>query len=165
MVKLSTKIAAGIAGLTLGVSGIAAAPQAGAQTAPQANLSSSVGKKVLETSNKGPIANINELRKLYVKTNAERIKRGLKPVHFDAGLAAGATAWSVTMAATKNFKHQTGNYWENTYAGPTVTGAHHAWMTSKKGHRENLLKPSHTRVGIGYAKALDGTIYVTQRFR
>ncbi|WP_296649299.1 CAP domain-containing protein [Romboutsia sp. 13368] len=38
-----------------------------------------------------------------------------------------------------------------------------AWMNSK-GHRENILNPNFTTLGVGIAKDSNGSIYWTQMF-
>ena len=38
------------------------------------------------------------------------------------------------------------------------------WMTSRQGHRENMLDRRHRRLGVGVAVGRRGTVYAVQAF-
>ncbi|GKV65791.1 MULTISPECIES: CAP domain-containing protein [unclassified Sporosarcina] len=100
-------------------------------------------------------------------TNAERAKAGLKPLQIDAALQKSAKQKSADMAKNNYFSHTSPTYGspfdqmkmngityraaaENIAMGQrsaqeVVTG----WMNSP-GHRENILTPGFTHIGIGH---------------
>ncbi|ARK23464.1 hypothetical protein SporoP37_01320 [Sporosarcina sp. P37] len=100
-------------------------------------------------------------------TNAQRTKAGLKPLQIDAALQKSAKQKSADMAANKYFSHTSPTYGspfdqmkmngvtyrsaaENIAMGQR--GAQEvvtAWMNSA-GHRQNILTPGFTHIGIGY---------------
>jgi uncharacterized protein YkwD len=110
---------------------------------------------------------------LFNRLNAERRARGLGSLTWDPTLASYATSWSHDMAA-RGFRHSNiGNLLgpydyigENIAAGSAGTTAgslHVAWMHSD-GHRENILAPSFTRVGVGVVCDSKGGIWLTEDF-
>jgi putative cell wall-binding protein len=94
--------------------------------------------------------------------NEQRAAAGLSPLLRDGTLEAAAEEWANTMASTGSFVHST-NEWraaripagwntngENIAFGYTTPAAvMDGWMNSP-GHRENILRSTFTRVGIGY---------------
>ncbi|WP_129597952.1 CAP domain-containing protein [Anaerophilus nitritogenes] len=97
--------------------------------------------------------------------NGERTKQGLKPLQLDLQVTKVARLKSQDMIDNNYFSHNSPTYGspfdmlkqfgvEYAYAGeniagnPSVQDAHTAWMNSK-GHRENILNPNFTHVGIG----------------
>ena len=114
---------------------------------------------------------------LFARLNAERAARPelhLAPLSWDPSLASYATAWSVNMGSSNQFRHSNigdllGPYdyvGENIAAGSagTTDGALHvAWMNSQ-GHRENILAPGFTRVGVGVYCAPGGGLWLTEDF-
>ena len=110
---------------------------------------------------------------LLTRLNDERAARLLPPVSWDPTLANYAAVWSANMAA-QGFRHSAiGNLLgpynyvgENIASGTagTLEGSlHAAWMHSD-GHRENILAPGYSRVGIGVFCSSDGSIWLTEDF-
>jgi uncharacterized protein YkwD len=116
-------------------------------------------------------------QQLLERANAERLVRGLAPLRWDPGLAAMARNWSETMTATNNFAHRpkgaTSGFavpavccWENIFSvGGTMTSVqlHDGWMRST-GHRNNILSPEVTLMGVGVVCGAGGKSYATQNF-
>lgn len=113
------------------------------------------------------------------KINAERAAKGLGPVEMESGLRSYARTHSQFMADGKcadgaNICHSTadqlksaaGSGWskigENVGRGGSVDSLHQAFMDSA-GHRENILDPAWTHVGVGALYAND-RLYVTVVF-
>ncbi|MBY8912417.1 hypothetical protein KY305_06530 [Bacillus sp. YC2] len=117
-------------------------------------------------------------KKVVELTNAERQKQGLKPLQIDEKLSKSAHAKSQDMKDKNYFDHQSPTYGspfdmmksfgityktagENIAKGqPTPEAVVKAWMNSK-GHRENILNPEFTQIGVGYVAS--GNIW-TQQF-
>ncbi|WP_342511723.1 CAP domain-containing protein [Sporosarcina sp. FSL K6-1522] len=111
-------------------------------------------------------------------TNAERQKAGLKPLQTDANLMKSARQKSADMASKNYFSHTSPTYGspfdqmkangvtykaaaENIAMGQrTAEEVVKGWMASP-GHRENILTPGYTHIGIGYDQ--NGN-YWTQQF-
>ncbi|MGG3573113.1 CAP domain-containing protein [Bacillus gobiensis] len=111
-------------------------------------------------------------------TNAERQKQGLKPLELDEELSNVARTKSQDMKDKGYFDHNSPTYGspfdmmkqfgisyktagENIAMGQkTPQEVVNAWMNSQ-GHRENIMNPSFTHIGVGYVK--DGN-YWTQQF-
>ena len=119
------------------------------------------------------------LKKLYLTlTNAERQKAGLKPLQTDAKLMNSARQKSADMASKGYFSHTSPTYGspfdqmkangvtyksaaENIAMGQrSAEEVVKGWMESP-GHRQNILTPGYTHIGIGYDK--NGN-YWTQQF-
>lgn len=118
---------------------------------------------------------------MLVMVNEERVKQGLKPVVADPEMTAVARKHSTDMFARGYFSHFTPEgkdpfdrmkadkvkflaAGENLALARNVRMAHEGLMNSP-GHRENILRPTYGRLGIGI---MDGGIYgimVTQNFR
>lgn len=115
----------------------------------------------------------------FAKLNAERAARGLGPVEMESGLRSYARTHSQFMADGNcpdgaNICHSTadklkgaaGTGWskvgENVGRGGSVDSLHKAFMESA-GHRENILDPAWTHVGVGTVYAND-RLYVTVVF-
>jgi len=98
--------------------------------------------------------------------NATRQSYGLRPLRLDSRLQTAARSWSGSLLRTNAFTHGDfagrmrafhvlGLAGENlawgtgSYATPGSIVA--MWLASP-GHRENLLKPSYRRIGIGIAR-------------
>ena len=113
--------------------------------------------------------------------NQERTAIGLPPLVFDEALREVARAHSREMFERSYFSHTspvTGSpadrarqagimprvIGENLAYAPNVRIAHEGLMNSP-GHRENILRPTYGRVGIGVIKSeFRGSMY-TQNFR
>jgi uncharacterized YkwD family protein len=111
-------------------------------------------------------------------TNAERQKAGLKPLQLDEKLSNVARTKSQDMKDKGYFDHNSPTYGspfdmmkqfgityktagENIAMGQkTPEEVVNAWMNSE-GHRENIMNPNFTHIGVGYVK--DGN-YWTQQF-
>lgn len=106
--------------------------------------------------------------------NVERTARGLGALRASGCATGYAVRWSVAMATTGVFKHQalspimTGCQARG--AGENIAyGARSAeqfmslWMNSP-GHRDNILRPQFTHLGVGLAVSSSGVLYATQDF-
>jgi uncharacterized YkwD family protein len=113
--------------------------------------------------------------------NIERSKNGLQALKENWQLSRVARYKSADMAAKNYFSHTSPTYGspfrmmesfgikysaagENiAYGQKTPQQVMTAWMNSP-GHRSNILSPSYTQIGVGYAKNKSGTAYWTQMF-
>jgi uncharacterized protein YkwD len=113
--------------------------------------------------------------------NDERTKRGLKPLQPDPELKVVALNHSEDMLARGYFSHYTPEgkdpfdrmhaagikfsvAGENLALAQTLSIAHNGLMNSP-GHRENILRPSFGRVGIGIIDAGVHGLMISQEFR
>lgn len=111
-------------------------------------------------------------RDIYVRVNDERGARGLAPLTWDEGLAELARRWSETMIAD-TYEHSPADFRAHpSYAGTGeniamgylgASDLHVGWMTSA-GHRDNILYPGYTAVGVGIVCRNDGHAWATQIF-
>lgn len=113
--------------------------------------------------------------------NIERSKKGLQPLKENWQLSRVARYKSADMATKNYFSHTSPTYGspfrmmesfgikysaagENiAYGQKTAQQVMTAWMNSP-GHRSNILSPSYTQIGVGYATNKSGTPYWTQMF-
>jgi uncharacterized protein YkwD/uncharacterized membrane protein required for colicin V production len=112
--------------------------------------------------------------------NGERAAVGLPPLAFDAQLRTIARNHSDDMLRSGFFSHRSPNtgdpadraravgyqfrvIGENIALAPTLAIAHRGLMESR-GHRENILRPEYTRIGIGILDAGIEGLMVTQNF-
>lgn len=113
--------------------------------------------------------------------NKERVNRGLAPYKYSAELSRVARFKSQDMIDKGYFSHQSPTYGspfqmmekfglkfsaggENiAYGQRTASEVMNSWMNSA-GHKANILSQSYTYIGIGVAKAANGTLYWTQMF-
>lgn len=112
--------------------------------------------------------------------NRERTSRGLSPLVMDARLVRSARLKSQDMADNGYFAHQSPRYGspsamiseqgvsyhfagENIAAAGSVAEAHSGLMGSP-GHRQNILLPQYTMVGIGIVKSGSRGLIITQHF-
>ena len=117
--------------------------------------------------------------------NAERASLGLAPVTFDATLTYAAGFHSTQMATRSNAMQHTlygviaptpasrldyagyddwQTYGENIAFGyTTALAVMQAWMNSP-GHRENILNPAFTQIGVGIVADSAGYLFWTQEF-
>lgn len=119
-------------------------------------------------------------RKLVELVNAERTKAGLAALKPDARLMKAARGHSTNMARKNQIAHDLDDkgpddrlkdvgythfgLGENCAAGQrTPAEAMTSWLDSP-GHRANLLGADYREIGVGLAKAADGTVYWTQVF-
>ncbi|MBD0325785.1 MAG: CAP domain-containing protein [Pyrinomonadaceae bacterium] len=117
--------------------------------------------------------------------NAERAKKGLRPLVWDAELTRMARTYSEKMAQQNFFSHKAPdgqglrersrasgiagfkrlgeNLAYNKGFADAAMCAVVGWMRSE-GHREHILDGEFTRSGLGIARAADGRVYFTQVF-
>jgi len=113
--------------------------------------------------------------------NAERAKRGLPPLAVHPGVTQVARAKSQDMRDRQYFSHTSPTYGspfqmlktfgityraagENIAAGqPSPAAVMQGWMNSP-GHRENILNPQYTHIGVGLAQGGSYRTYWTQLF-
>ena len=117
---------------------------------------------------------------LFQQLNQSRKEAGQPPLDWDEHLAAAARAHTQKMAQGNKLAHvlpgepavaerlaTTGIHFnrsgENVGYNSDVNDFERAWMESP-GHRENILNPDYTVVGIGIAQGPDGLYYATQDF-
>jgi uncharacterized protein YkwD len=105
--------------------------------------------------------------------NVERAKAGLRPVVASACADGYARAWSASMAASGQLVHRSdlgavmrdcgaSAIGENiAYGNVTADQMMDMWMGST-GHRDNILRPSYTHIGVGIARTSTGRVYGTQ---
>ena len=136
------------------------------------------GQKLTVPTMQGIKALESEVVKL---VNIERSKNGLQPLTENWQLSRVARYKSADMAAKNYFGHESPTYGspfrmmesfgikyssagENlAYGQKTPQQVMTAWMNSP-GHRSNILSPSYSQIGVGYAKNKSGTPYWTQMF-
>jgi uncharacterized protein YkwD len=123
-----------------------------------------------------------EEQKLLELTNAERKKEKLPPLAPSPLLFKVARAHSANMARQEKMDHyldgkkpkervtESGYDWRYTGENLAFGDADveleeimQGWMKSEK-HRDNIVSPRYTEIGLGLAKGEDGLIYYTQVF-
>ncbi|MDQ1480555.1 MAG: hypothetical protein QOI44_1416 [Actinomycetota bacterium] len=109
---------------------------------------------------------------LFARLNDERRARGLPALRWNPTLASYASNWSRTMAASSMHHSDIGSLQNNfDYIGENIaygkgapeSSLHIAWMHSGA-HRDNMLSPGFTDVGIGMYCAADGSMWATTDF-
>jgi uncharacterized protein YkwD len=131
------------------------------------------------------VAATGDERRAFELINAERQRRGLRPLVMDGSLTRLARYHSENMArggflshtdrqgldlrgradalGLHNWKSIAENIAYNQgYSDPTAFAVER-WMVSEK-HRENVLNDEYTHAGVGVVRASDGTYYFTQVF-
>ena len=115
-----------------------------------------------------------ERSRFFELANQAREEAGVKPLVWDAALAAAAQAHAVRMAAEGQIAHRYGGepdvaqraaaagakfslVEENIALGDTAFHVHQGWMRSEA-HHDNLLNPEIDRVGVGVVAA-HGELY------
>ena len=102
--------------------------------------------------------------KVIEKTNAERVRRGLRPLIMDRALVRSARRHTAWMTNRRTFQHSSGVA-ENIAMGQrTSDQVILSWMNSS-GHRANMLNTGYTKIGVAAYHAPDGTTYWCQQFR
>ena len=117
-------------------------------------------------------------RDIFLRANAERVARGIRPLEWDDKLADHASDWSAEMART-GFRHSDltplisgspprfimvgENIAWGRGEGVTSDTMHSMWMRSD-GHRTNMLAPGFEALGVGVACGADGSMWATQSF-
>jgi uncharacterized protein YkwD len=119
---------------------------------------------------------------VYALTNGERYREQCPGLRLDYALSRAARGHSREMAAYQYMSHTDYNnedpsqriedygyparfgWAENVAYGSRTAGqVMYAWMTSP-GHRKNILDCRMRAIGVGVARAQDGTLYWTQNF-
>jgi len=112
--------------------------------------------------------------RILVLVNAERAKKGLRPLSLLGCADSYANSWAATMARTGNFSHQSLSPIMNScaargageniaYGNVSADQMMTMWMNSP-GHRANILNGSYTHIGIGAVKSSSGRWYGVQDF-
>lgn len=130
---------------------------------------------------KSPSTNLSaEEQHMFELVNQERQKAGLSPLAADPELTKTARLKSRDMVDLNYFSHDSPTYGspfdmmkkfgisyrtagENIACNSSVDKAHAALMNSQ-GHRENILKSSYTRIGVGIADGGPCGKMLTQQF-
>ena len=120
-------------------------------------------------------------QQVFELVNKERVARGLGTLKYSTDVAYVARVKSQDMIDKKYFAHESPTYGspfkmmekfglrfsaagENiAYGQKTAADVMNAWMNSA-GHRANILSQTYTTIGVGVAKAANGTLYWTQEF-
>ncbi len=98
------------------------------------------------------------------KTNAQRIRHGLRPLSVDNRLIRSARRHAAWMTNNRSMVHTSAAVAENIAMGQrSSTEVINAWMNSS-GHRANILNPGHTKIGVAAYTTPEGTIYWCQQF-
>ena len=124
----------------------------------------------------------NDEKTILELTNKARAEKNLPPLTVNPVLTAVARAHSANMAKQEKMDHildgkspfdrmRDAGYdflkgGENIAACKAAIGLPdilHAWMESKQ-HRENILHPEYTEIGLGLARDKGGQVYYTQLF-
>lgn len=151
------------------------APAAGAQS-----ISFDIGGTTAPCETASPADMEQLISEVHEATNRERAEAGVGPVERLDSLDGIAQDWSSQMAAEDDMYHnpQIGTQIAQTYPGQTRGWSENVlqnwcgadgeelvnqWMNSL-GHRINLLRPTHTHLGVGAAVADSNKLYSTQNF-
>lgn len=122
----------------------------------------------------------DEEQRMVTLINSERIKRNLKPLQIDKELTRVARIKSQDMEKNDYFSHYSPTYGspfdmmknfgikflaagENIAANRSIENAHNSLMNSK-GHRDNILNPNFTHIGVGIEKSSKYGNLITQMF-
>lgn len=112
--------------------------------------------------------------------NMERVKNGLKPLEVHIGLTKVAQVKAEDMAKNNYFSHNSPTFGspfemmktfgisysyaaENIAIAQSIEKAHNNFMNST-GHRNNILSPNLTHVGIGISKEANGNYKLVEMF-
>ena len=117
-------------------------------------------------------------RQVEALVDAARDAAGLGDVLVAPVLTDYSRGWSEHMAATGAFAHSDLSFvegldwcwageniqWSSGYASNEVAANAHEALMSSPAHRANILNPSATHIGIGFAESGDGKVYLTEVF-
>lgn len=114
-----------------------------------------------------------QVQRILDDTNAIREENGLDPLVLNPSVSAVAQAWTEKQAKADSMSHnpsyssQIPSGWskvaENVAAGYSYDKVVNEGWAKSSGHLKNILG-DYTDIGIGIAKAADGTYYYTQNF-
>jgi uncharacterized protein YkwD len=103
-------------------------------------------------------------QEVIAKTNAERARRGLRPLKTDVYLVRSARQHTAWMTNRGSLTHTSQPVAENIAMGQTSSSeAVRSWMNSP-GHRANMLNPGYSRVGAAAYRTRGGAIYWCMQF-
>lgn len=121
--------------------------------------------------------------RVFALANEARAAAGLTPLERMGELDAVARGWSTTLATQGRDLEHNPDYTAQIPAGWSAAGENVAWMGDTRvvpaddvagtihqgwmdspGHRENLLDPGYTRIGVGVAFSPEHGYYLTQNF-
>jgi uncharacterized protein YkwD len=113
----------------------------------------------------------NEEKVLFGSINRARTDASIKPVYEFEPLTAKARAWAAALAAQGSLAHSDlralGVGWsvaaENVGRSSSVEDVVGRLLASPE-HRANILNPRYGLVGVGAARAKDGTLYAVEVF-
>jgi uncharacterized protein YkwD len=99
------------------------------------------------------------------RTNAERVRYGLRPFIIDHLLMRQARRHAAWMARARSMQHTSQAVAENIAMGQH-SGAEvvNTWMNSS-GHRANILNAGYSKIGVAAYKTPEGTVFWCQQFR
>lgn len=155
-------------------------------TQPSAFVASTASVRGNHASPAGaPVVATSQEHRTFQLVNAERAKKGLRPLVWDAQLTRMARLYSEKMASQHFFSHKAPdgqglrersrasgivgfkrlgeNLAYNKGFADAAVCAVVGWMRSE-GHRDHILDDEFTRSGIGIARSSDGRVYFTQVF-
>jgi uncharacterized protein YkwD len=97
--------------------------------------------------------------------NQERQANGLAPLSNSPDLSGGASLQAQENAACQCASHGGQHYAsaENVAVSPSASDAFQQWLGSSQ-HRANMLNPSYTTVGVGYAQDENGNGHYVLNF-
>ena len=102
--------------------------------------------------------------KLIEKTNAERVRYGLKPLQMDVELMKTARKHCTWMTVNHSMVHNWVSIPENIAWGQkSSSNVISTWMNSS-GHRTNMLSSGYSRIGVAAYVSSSGSIYWCQQF-
>src|SRR5579884_600063 len=137
--------------------------------------------RAADPADPAPVKLAEAEQKMFDLTNEARAREKLPPLKLNAKLTEAARAHSANMARQEKMEHvldgknpadriKAAGYrfraaaeniaWTN---GNPPEKVFQGWMESKL-HRENILNPEYTEIGIGMARNDKGDIYYTQDF-
>ena len=118
-----------------------------------------------QTADQNPVPALHPIdARVIEKTNAQRVRHGLRPLIVDRRLLLSARRHAAWMTNSRSMTHTNQPVGENIAMGQTSsTEVMNSWMNSS-GHRANILNPGYTRIGVAAYTTPGGTIYWCQQF-
>lgn len=109
----------------------------------------------------------------FARMNQERAQHGRAALTWRSDLADITQGWAQHMASSQELAHNPNlttevHNWkvvgENVGEGPTIDDLDQAFMNSQE-HRDNILDPEYTDVGVGSVRDSNGIIWIAIDFR
>ena len=99
------------------------------------------------------------------RVNQERQANGLAPLSYSPDLSSGASLQAQEDAGCQCASHGGQHYVsaENVAVSPSASDAFQQWLGSPQ-HYANMLNPSYTSIGVGYASDANGIGYYVLNF-